>query len=258
MTLLAHCGAEKITREQLGSIPTPAGTKTHQPFAHCQIVELLVESLAYRHLRVVRDEYAVTPDGMRMFGSLDLETQETGFRFSIGLRNSNDKAMRLAMTVGYRVFVCDNLAFRGDFTPVLHKHTHKLSLEEVVTLGVDKMQRGFEPLRRQIQFWRDYEVTDREAKEVIYDAFLKAGLAPRHLLPVVHKHYFEPAYEEFEPRTFWSLSNAFTSAFKELKPVRQFQATARLGDFLARCAAPLRLVAPQGGTRQALPSVLAV
>jgi hypothetical protein len=30
----------------------------------------------------------------------------------------------------------------------------------------------------------------------------------------------------------WSLSNAFTSAFKELEPIPQFRATARLAGFL--------------------------
>jgi hypothetical protein len=30
----------------------------------------------------------------------------------------------------------------------------------------------------------------------------------------------------------WSLSNAFTSAFKELVPIPQFKATAKLGEFL--------------------------
>ena len=43
---------------------------------------------------------------------------------------------------------------------------------------------------------------------------------------------FEPKYEEFRPRTIWSLSNAFTSAFKELDPIPQFKATAKLGEFL--------------------------
>jgi len=33
-------------------------------------------------------------------------------------------------------------------------------------------------------------------------------------------------------RTIWSLSNAFTSAFKELDPIPQFKATAKLGEFL--------------------------
>jgi hypothetical protein len=47
----------------------------------------------------------------------------------------------------------------------------------------------------------------------------------------LHDLYFEPKYEEFRPRTIWSLSNAFTSAFK-LDPIPQFKATAKLGEFL--------------------------
>ena len=37
--------------------------------------------------------------------------------------------------------------------------------------------------------------------------------------------------EEFRPRTIWSLSNPFTSAFKELNLIPQFKATANLGEF---------------------------
>lgn len=246
MTLLAHCGTSKITREELARVPTPIGTRTHQPLAHHAIIEALIESLAFRHLQVVRDEYAVSKDGMKMFGCLDLALEERDFRFSLGIRNANDKSMRLAMTVGLRVFICDNLAFRGDFTPVFHKHTRKLELLEIIALGVDKIQRGFAPLREQIAWWQTTEISAEFAKLVIYDAFLKARLAPRHLLPIVDQLYFYPKYEAFEARTFWSLSNAFTSAFKQLQPVRQFQATAKLGDFLQpyaeRTEAPLRLL----------------
>jgi hypothetical protein len=32
------------------------------------------------------------------------------------------------MTCGYRVFVCSNMAFAGDFTPVLAKHSKSFSL----------------------------------------------------------------------------------------------------------------------------------
>jgi glyoxylase-like metal-dependent hydrolase (beta-lactamase superfamily II) len=61
--------------------------------------------------------------------------------------------------------------------------------------------------------------------------------APRSLLPEVHRLYFEPQYSEFAARTMWSLSNAFTSAFKKLDPVPQFKATAKLGGFLAQLPA---------------------
>ena len=88
-------------------------------------------------------------------------------------------------------------------------------------------------MRRQVEAWQRSELTDVTAKVVIYEAFVEGKLeAPKHLARTVHDLYFEPEYEEFKPRTIWSLSNAFTSAFKELEPIPQFRATARLGGFL--------------------------
>jgi hypothetical protein len=95
------------------------------------------------------------------------------------------------------------------------------------------MQRNFEPMRKQVEMWQRTELTDVTAKVVIYEAFVEGRLeAPKHLARTVHDLYFEPRYEEFRSRTIWSLSNAFTSAFKELDPIPQFKATAKLGEFL--------------------------
>jgi hypothetical protein len=38
----------------------------------------LIETLGFRHIGVVHDEYAVSPDGMKMFGVLDLATEMEG------------------------------------------------------------------------------------------------------------------------------------------------------------------------------------
>lgn len=100
------------------------------------------------------------------------------------------------------------------------------------------MQRTFEPMRKQVEAWQGCERTDVTAKVVIYEAFVEGKLeAPKHLARTVHDLYFEPKYEEFRSRTIWNLSNAFTSAFKELEPIPQFKATAKVGEFLeARCS----------------------
>ena len=90
-----------------------------------------------------------------------------------------------------------------------------------------------EPMRKQVESWHRSELTDVTAKVVIYEAFVEGKLeAPKHFAPTVHDLYFEPKYEEFRSQTIWSLSNAFTSAFKELDPIPQFKATAKLGEFL--------------------------
>jgi hypothetical protein len=127
--------------------------------------------------------------------------------------------------------LCHTVA--GVFTPVLAKHSKSFSLIDCISVGVDRMQRNFEPMRRQVEAWQKSELTDVTAKVVIYEAFVEGKLeTPKHLARTVHDLYFEPKYEEFRPRTIWSLSNAFTSAFKELDPIPQFKATAKLGEFL--------------------------
>ena len=121
----------------------------------------------------------------------------------------------------------------GVFTPVLAKHSKSFSLIDCISVGVDRMQRNFEPMRKQVEAWQRSELTDVTAKVVIYEAFVEGKLeAPKHFARTVHDLYFDPKYEEFRPRTIWSLSNAFTSAFKELEPIPQFKSTAKLGEFL--------------------------
>jgi hypothetical protein len=62
-------------------------------------VEALLETLGFRRIEVVRDEYGVSNDVMRIFGVLDLEYGITGMRFSIGVRNANDRSMQLAVCI---------------------------------------------------------------------------------------------------------------------------------------------------------------
>ncbi len=121
----------------------------------------------------------------------------------------------------------------GAFTPVHAKHTKHLSLADTLSIGVDRIQRNFEPMKRQVAAWKASGLSDAESKLVIYRAFVESKLdAPKYLAPLVHDPYFYPQGDEFAPRTMWSLSNAFTSAFKELEAIPQFRATARLGGFL--------------------------
>ena len=95
------------------------------------------------------------------------------------------------------------------------------------------MQRNFEPMVKAVERWRNDQLSDVTAKLIVYRAFVEAGLdVSRYLDRKVHGLYFNPQHDDFRPRTMWSLSNAFTSAFKELEPVPQYCATAKLAGFL--------------------------
>jgi uncharacterized protein DUF932 len=232
---LSHGRSVLVGRQDLKDLTTPESTATHYPVPHWRIIETLAESLNFRHLDILSEEYAVSHDGMRLFGALTLNVEDSGVRIALGLRNSHDKSFALGLTVGRRVLVCDNLALFGDYAPVMRKHTKKVELEAILAVAVDDMQRHFEPMRRQIAFFRGCDLSDQRAKLIIYDAFL-GGVAdlPKHLAGLVHENYFHPQYPEFESRTLWSLENAFTSALKELEPVARLRAVGRLAPFLSK------------------------
>ena len=120
------------------------------------------------------------------------------------------------------------------FTPVLAKHSKHFNLSHALSTGVDDMQRNFKPMVEAMGRWRESQLSDVTAKLMIYRAFIEGEMeVPRHLARKVHDLYFDPRHDEFRPRTTWSLSNAFTTASKEmLDPIPQFKATAKLAGFL--------------------------
>ena len=77
------------------------------------------------------------------------------------------------ITVGLRIFVCENLSFHGEYTPVLAKHSKHFSLEDSLAIGVDRMQRNFAPLKQQVEQWRAMQLSTAAAKLLIYQAFIE-------------------------------------------------------------------------------------
>jgi hypothetical protein len=195
-------------------------------------VQAIEEALAFRHISITKEEYAVTPDGMKFFSVLQVNAQYEGVNFAIGLRNSNDKSMRLGIVAGYKVFVCDNLSFAGEYKPMLAKHSKNLDLIESVSTAVDRLQRGWKPIREMIDFKRQHQLSDEKAREMLYRLFTDAKL-PISLFRTTHREYFERAlYEEFSKKTLWRLENAVTSSIKKLNPISQYENTSKLGKFI--------------------------
>ncbi len=114
-TLISYSG--KVTRAELAQIPTPPATATHIPIPHLEVVEILTGTLSLRHIGVVGEEFAVSRDGMEMFGVLDLETTFDGCRFAIGIRNANNKRFRLSCTSACGCSCVRTLPFRETTRP---------------------------------------------------------------------------------------------------------------------------------------------
>jgi len=64
----------------------------------------------------------------------------------------------------------------GVFTPILAKHSSRFRLIDRISVGVDRMQRNFEPIAETVEAWQRSELTDVTAKVVIYEAFVEGKL----------------------------------------------------------------------------------
>ena len=85
----------------------------------------------------------------------------------------------------------------------------------------------------EVEAWMAIPALRRSGKTAHLRRIHRSGTrSAQHLAKPAHDLYFSPQHEEFQPRTLWSLSNAFTSAFKQLEPIPPFRATAKLAGFL--------------------------
>lgn len=167
----------KMGRAELACIPVPPATPTQKPVPHHEIVEALIETLGFRHIGVVDEEYAASNDGMKMFG---VRSGNSDGRVPLFDWSQKLARQKLPPGVAYRVFVCSNMAFSGDFTPVLAKHSKSFNLIDTLAVGVDRIQRNFEPMQRQVEQWRSSQISDDRAKLILYEAFVDGELeAPR-------------------------------------------------------------------------------
>jgi hypothetical protein len=63
----------------------------------------------------------------------------------------------------------------GNFTSVLAKHTKSFNLVDTFSVGVDRIQRNFEPLQRRVELWRKMQIADDAARLIFYSAFIDAN-----------------------------------------------------------------------------------
>jgi len=229
-TLIAHVDTNKVTREELAAIPTPGGTDTFKPVAHIELVTSLSAILEHKGISITREQFAIRSDGSKLFGTFDLSlagVSETSTA-ALGFRTANDRTMKLQMIAGLRVFVCDNMAFSGDSIIMNRKHTAGLDLLPELMGAVDKYFIRFNRLKEEVADLQSLTITDNEAKGLIHDAFV-SDLMPIRYLPEVSKAYFNPAIPDFEPRTAWSLHNAFSGTAKDMNLNRRMEAMQGIG-----------------------------
>jgi hypothetical protein len=180
------------------------------------VLETVRGTLHEAGYEVKKECLALSKDGQRFFGTLDLSTSvASGVCLAVGVRNSTDKSFPLGFCAGERVFVCDNLAFHSELM-VRRKHTlhgearfSAAIADAVVGLGTFR-----EEQEHRIKRLQHMELPPEVSDSLILRSF-ERGIINSHQLPKVIKEWREPSFEEFQDKTAWSLLNAYTTVLRD-------------------------------------------
>ena len=239
-SLITHCGARAVGREELLSVKAPEATRTWFPLSHRSVLQAVEEKLEEGGFRVEREHLALSRHDARFFGVLDLASDiAPGVTLAVGIRNSIDKSLPIGFAAGNRVTVCDNLAFRGEIT-VARKHTRhgEVRYSEALSRAVRCLPQFQAAETARVTRFQKTDITSDEAESLILRSYERAIVSHR-LLPRVIAEYRKPSYEAFRAPTLWSLLNAFTTVLgdrQKTNPQHFASLTIRLSDLLSEAA----------------------
>ena len=214
--LMLHCGAFNVPLDSVLAVETPPPTATRQPIPHARLLEQVREILAANKLETANEAHALTHDGQRYFGLLDIKPDKFSAEqgWVVGLRNSHDASWAAGMVAGSRVFVCDNLCFSGEVS-FGRKHTRYVErdLPGLISAAVGKLGTLWRGQDERIEAYKACELSDRDAHDLIVRAVDTTAVQPSQIIPLL-KEWRKPQHEEFEPRNAWSLFNCVTEIQK--------------------------------------------
>jgi hypothetical protein len=171
--LLAHCDTVRVSESVVMNFDAPERTDTWNPIPHRNVINTVAEVVKHVGYEIDKREYSINREGTRMFGSWTLKNKlREGTYACLGLKNSTNKSMSFGMCVGEKVFVCDNMAFLGDFV-TLRRHTGNFSTEQLQILVNDamgKVNEEFSALKKYYDYFDSVKIDHDISRVVACDA----------------------------------------------------------------------------------------
>lgn len=205
-------GSNKVTEAEVIQVPAVPFTNTFHPVHHRYVLDAIRSGVVATGLEIVNTEYVLANDGKRMFGVWDLSGGSDELCWSIGIRNSMDKSMALGVTAGTRVFVCENLAFSGDFVE-FRKHTKGLVYDELEFMAYRAMKKMVANLTK-FQAWheglKNFALTEWDAKILLVEIMTQSIIPPSNF-GRFNDLYFGGVYDP----TLWGFHEAVTDVLRD-------------------------------------------
>lgn len=217
--LIMGYGGKYATYDEVCSVPVPAQTDTYTPLPNQVLVEMTKKLILERMpgYEVGSEHFGLSKNRQRFFGFVALRDGKTnGIGPAIGLRNGYDRQLSAAMCGGANIMVCENMMFAGD-TIVFRRHTGELmhsDLRDKIIQATPAIAKTFLSLADDKSLMQEFSVDTKMADHVLMELrFRRDILGTRQFTSAVN-NWHVPEFNEFRPRTMWSLYNACNAPMK--------------------------------------------
>ena len=217
--LFLHCGAERVSYDDIKRLPEPKPLgESHTPIHHDVLIRGVTDALTETGYKIVEAAHSLSHGGARYFGLLRVEgggeDKTKDYGNVVGLRNSDDKSFSSKLGAGGGVFVCDNLSFSAEVV-IARRHTKNIlrDLPAKIGVAVSNLPKEFHNMSKRVEVYNERPLTKAEAHDLILKSY-KAGSCTTSAIGKVLKEYEDPTHEDFRNRNAWSLFNAFTEVGK--------------------------------------------
>lgn len=214
--LMAHAGADVVTRDMVFAIEPPEHTQSWKPVAYRDAVLQLHDTIdRVLGLEITHEEFALNKTGTQMFhvARCDYGNDESGL--SLGLRQSYDKSLALGVVAGAQVFVCDNLCFTGSAFRIMRKNTTNVwdDFKDLIRTQVRCSLDAFNSMTVDIEALKAVPCNLRRGYAIL-GVLLGEGILKPQQATVAFGDWEKPRHEEFANRNLWGLYNAVTEGLK--------------------------------------------
>jgi len=207
--LIAHCNTNYVDEALIRTVPVPVWTRTWHPVAHGDLIDALDIAVREHDMEVTRRQYAMNASGSRLFGVWDIAGRDTDIASAIGFRNATDKSMAVGITVGTRVFICDNLAISGDFI-AFRRHTAGLNTESLIEMLINAVGQARQRME-QFRLWHESLALVHLSLDQAYVVtwrILSEGILPGRSFKTLHDLLYSE--KKYDPHTLWGQHEAAT------------------------------------------------
>lgn len=195
------------------SVPVPAQTDSYIPVSNKHLIDSVKDHLSSNGLSVSNEQYELSKNGLQLFGSMSIETINTGAVMvkEFGFRNSYDKSLPVGFASGSKVLVCSNLMFRGEII-LMRKHTLNVygDFEKLLSQAVSGINTQFNFIQEEYEKMNKIRVSDTEAAHITGEMYFKNKIKDTHV-SIIKKEW----KETYKNKTAWDFCQCTTEALKK-------------------------------------------